>query len=295
MVTLHYSTPILNNKYDFYKCLVEIARLRISNHKNFLLNICGQTGSGKSLSALYLAEEIQKVTLPEVLFDVRQVVFSGTDFMRLIIGSNPLPKGSVIIWDEIGVGMNAKKAMSALNIALNNVFQVFRSRNYIFISTTPDHNFIDKSTRKLLHCFLEAQKIDYKSKTNQVLLNMLQFNTKLNKLYYHNIKVKEEGKETIILPYIYTMLPSNDLLESYNKKKEAFNSRIYKNTINMLNKIENLSPLTEKQRIVYDLNQKGFSAEEVSKSIGKTKELVYKTLQLIEKKGYDVRRSFRRE
>jgi len=294
MVTLYMHKKLIHTHLDFYKVIVNMAKYRIDNNKNYLFNVAGQTGSGKSLSALFLAEEIQKATLPSIPFDIRQVVFSGVDFMRLILGDNPLPKGSVIIWDEIGVGMNAKKAMTALNIALNNVFQIFRSRNYIFISTTPDHNFIDKSTRKLLHMFMEAKKIDYKEGTNQLLVNITQFNTKLNKIYFHNIKYKEDGQETIVLPFIYTKLPSDLLLKNYNKKKEAFNARIYKHTMGMLKTLENLSPLTDKQQQVYELNDKGFNAEDISKSIGKTKELVYVTLRAIEKKGYNVKRAYQR-
>jgi hypothetical protein len=290
MVTLYYETNPFKNHLDFFKNVVKIASYRIANDQNWIANISGSTGSGKSVAALFLAEEIQKETLPSVPFAIEQVVLNGTEFLKLIVGKNPLPKGSVIIWDEMGVGMNAKKAMSALNIALNNVFQVFRSRNYVFISTTPDQNFIDKSTRKLMHCFMKAEKINRKEMSNKISINTLQFNPNVNKTYYHNIKVKIKGEPLMIMPVLHTIIPNDALYQQYLKKKEAFNNKIFNKTLDILKKIEDLRPLTEKQEKVYEMNQSGLTQAEIGKTLGKGADVISKTLALIKKKGYTVKK-----
>jgi len=84
----------------------------------------GQTGSGKSWSALSIAEMLD----PD--FHMRQVIFKGTELLALI-NSNKLKRGSVIIWDEAGIDLSNRAWMSATNKLLNLYFKHLGHKGYI--------------------------------------------------------------------------------------------------------------------------------------------------------------------
>ena len=135
----------MEDRANYEELLVRWCASRIKRNKNVIMCICGGTGSGKSYAALHIADKVQQRIINEP-FKARQVVFTGTEFLQQ---TEVLKPGSVILWDEIGVGLNSRRAMSNINIALNNKFQVFRHQNYVTILTTPDFGYIDKATRKL--------------------------------------------------------------------------------------------------------------------------------------------------
>ena len=62
---------------------------RIKRNKNFLACITGPTGSGKTYSALRLAERLDSE------FDASRIVFTPQEFIDLL-NSGTLKKGSVI-------------------------------------------------------------------------------------------------------------------------------------------------------------------------------------------------------
>ena len=126
--------------------------------KNNIISITGETGSGKSFSALSLAE-----TLSPDRFNINYVIFEPQEFSDLI-KSQVLQKGDVIVWDEAGVGIPSKLWWSILNRSINYILQVFRNENISLIFTTPNLGFIDSDARKLLHFYFSMLRIDSKKK-----------------------------------------------------------------------------------------------------------------------------------
>ena len=113
-------------------------------HNNFFLdNGVLSHNSGKSYAAIKLAETMDKS------FGVNRIVFTAEDFIALL-KKDDLAKGSVVIWDEVGVGLNSKQWFSMFNKVVNWVLQVFRRRNLIVLFTTPDAKFIDSDTRRFM-------------------------------------------------------------------------------------------------------------------------------------------------
>ena len=64
----------------------------------------GPTGSGKSYGAIRLAERI------DPNFSVNRIVFTVKDFIHLM--NQGLPKGSVIVFDDAGLGINSREWQS---------------------------------------------------------------------------------------------------------------------------------------------------------------------------------------
>ena len=112
----------------------------------------GQTGTGKSYAAMSLAEHL------DPSFDISRIVFSAEEFVSILNNDESLVKGSVIVWDEAGVGMPAREWYSLSNKVISYVVQTFRVKGYILIMTTPSMKYIDSQIRSLFHGL--AQTID---------------------------------------------------------------------------------------------------------------------------------------
>lgn len=191
-------------------------------NKNALIIVCGETGSGKSYVALRIAE----IFNPR--FSIRYVVFSAEEFMELI-NSGKLKKGSVIIWDEAGVGIPAKEWYSISNKMINYVLQVFRKENLIVIFTTPSFTFIDAATRRLFHAYIETRRIDYKRKQAVVVWMKVQYNPRFGKDYFkHHRATNSEGIE--VVKKLRFNLPSQKLMDEYENKKIYFAKKLYSET-----------------------------------------------------------------
>jgi len=132
-----------------------INRLHKQN-KNWLCLICGGTGSGKSYSAVSIAQDITKPTNNQYY-----VVFEPETFLE-VLNRPDLKRGDIIIFDEAGVGMSSRRWYSLQNRLLGCVLQTFRNLNIGVIFTTPDISFIDIQARKLFHTYLLTNRIDHK-------------------------------------------------------------------------------------------------------------------------------------
>lgn len=197
--------------------LIKWIQDRIFNkNKNFLCIVVGETGSGKSTVAMALAEKL------DPNFTINNLVFKVDDFMNLLT-SGKLKRGSVVIWDEAGVGMPSREWWTISNKAINYVLQTFRHLNLIVFFTTPDFSFIDSQSRKLFHAYMETSKIDYKNKVNIMKCFLIQNNPKTGKIYFKYPKVST-NQGVITLDPIKVNLPSEALLQKYEEKKLEFTS-----------------------------------------------------------------------
>jgi excisionase family DNA binding protein len=188
---------------------------RIANNKNFICFVSGPTGSGKSYASLRLAEKL------DPNFSSKQIAFEPLEFVDLI-DSDDMKPGSVIIFEEGGVGMNAKQFMSKINQMLQMIFQTFRYKRFVVIINSPYLQFIDKSTRVLFHAEFKMDGIDYNRGVSKVKPYLLQYNDKQNKIYYHNLRTRN-GKRVVPVRSIELGKPSDDLITAYEKRKDEWN------------------------------------------------------------------------
>lgn len=131
------------------KYLPNYIKSRVEKNQNFVVLFVGQTGTGKSYGAMSLAEEIDPG------FNVDRVVFSAQEFIDVLNKDKSMVKGSVIMWDEAGVGMPAREWYSLSNKVISYVVQTFRVKGYILIMTTPSLRYIDSQIRSLFHGICE--------------------------------------------------------------------------------------------------------------------------------------------
>lgn len=270
--------------------LIQYIKDRVEKrNKNFIMLFVGATGSGKSYSALRLAEMLDDS------FDINRVCFKAKSFMNCINSlvecseRGEIIQGKVILWDEFGVEHNAREFMTISNRVINYFFQTSRHLNLIVIMTVPLLSFVDSATRKLSHSVAEMQGINTKDKTASVKVKMFQVNALSGKEYPKYLRYRKNNKQFVCKKFKFHM-PSKELIEAYEKKKKEFTKQLNKEIMNKLLKLEDkdnrqvkaLSPMQE--RVIELL--KGNSAEQVAEQLNLDLSVVYRHKKEAERKGF---------
>lgn len=187
--------------------------------KNLLMIVVGETGVGKSCTAVDIADKIDITPLGGGLFRKNfvvahdeegyptpetRIVFSASDFIRLV--SSGLPKGSVIIWDEAGIGNDNTNWYDKKSKLVKHIMQSFRAQNLCLILTVPDEESVALATRRLVHCVLDVYERN--TKFAKINIQWLQRNRKSGTVYrkttiYQNL----EGELTKVANYMVRKLP----------------------------------------------------------------------------------------
>lgn len=227
-------------------------------NKNWLSIITGQTGSGKSWSALSMAEKID----PD--FNVDKVVLRPEKFLENVAERN-WGQGDVVVFDEAGAGMSAKAHMTKKNRIIDQVLQTFRRQNIAVIFTVPSKSNVDKSVRRLLHTYIETKGIDYKHKRNLLKWLEMDYNQKTDKIYYKYPKRRDEAGAVKKIKTVKMGKPSSDLIEAYEQKRSRFqdqkNKEFYSELQDKISSSEDSNSKSKKQKIVSEIKE---SDEEVS-------------------------------
>ena len=210
-----------------------LRRLDPKVEENAILLVVGQTGAGKSLSSISLAFDIAAATGRK--FDLDHVVFTIQDVLRLVYHTDPpLPRGSVLIFDDAGANANARDWRSQANTILAKMAQTFRYMGIMLILTVPDMSFIDVQVRKSIHAKLisvvnesgENEKGTFKIQVNlQDDEGNIEFGPpRLMPEDFGDLPFKI-ATDNLTLESIHFDLPPEPLIEPYKRKKQEFLSR----------------------------------------------------------------------
>jgi hypothetical protein len=123
---------------------------RIDKIKNAVIMLVGDTGSGKSYSALDLARNLDKN------FTLEGICLSAEEFFNRFRNTGESTVGRVTVADDLSKWANSREYGGDLNILLAKMFDIFRSRGEILILTAPKETKIDKSIRENIHIYLLA-------------------------------------------------------------------------------------------------------------------------------------------
>jgi hypothetical protein len=130
----------------------DIIKSMLFDGRNWVGISTGRTRSGKSYSMLTLCLAI------DPNFTVDNVVFSAQEFITLL-KSGKLQRGSMILWDETGVGLSSREWYSILNKSINYVLQTWGYNNIGLVLTVPHFSFVDVQTRKLCNAEIHTVKL----------------------------------------------------------------------------------------------------------------------------------------
>ena len=130
-------------------------RLNVNN-QHFMCAIVGEEGSGKSLTGIRIASELD----PD--FNADKVHFEPDNFLERLRDETFTP-GDVYVLDEAGVSLGVRTWHDEAQIQVNKAFQLIRSHNIGLIFTLPRLSELDSQTQGRLQAFFEitTRKDDY--------------------------------------------------------------------------------------------------------------------------------------
>lgn len=198
----------------------EIRERVLKNNLNAICIWVGPTGGGKSYSALRLAE------LVDPSFTLAHLVFRPIDFLDLINQAD-LPRGSVLVWDEMGLGMPARDWNSLFNKAIGYVLQSFRFRNLALFMTVPDQSFIDSQARRLFHYYFECIEVNREQGFVTAKPFQVQHSARFDKDYMkYPVITLETGP--VQVGSVAFRLPSSGIRSSYERKRKDYMDAYYR-------------------------------------------------------------------
>ena len=197
--------------------------------QNVLLMMCGGTGTCKSGSALSIGHAFDVGKSGERRFNIDRVVFKASEFVNVIRGKPPykkLPRGSVVVWDEIGVENDARNYYSDRNKLVKYVMQTFRYMNFILIMTVPDIKSVDIGTRRLMHCYFEMNGPNRPRTCALGRFKLWQVNPETGKAYPKYLRYYKNRKKKKIVN-VFIPRPPKELERAYKIKKKAVTEAWY--------------------------------------------------------------------
>lgn len=265
------------------KYWIRYLRNRIKKNQNFLGCFIGQTGTGKSYSAISFKE-----LLEDGILNGEDVFMKSTDFIKRLVDGNLKP-GTVLVWDEAGKDLNSKQWQNKANKVINVVFQIFRRENIIVLFTLPYFSFLDADARKLVHGMFETQGIDKKTNESKIKPLLIQTNQETGKMYKKYLRVIDNGS-LVPVQRMRFPLPNKEFIKYYEDKKERFSKDVYQEAYNSLMQLEGktngLKQLTPIQEDVYKLLCDGMKQEDIGKKLGKPQGDISRIKKAIQTKGY---------
>jgi len=197
----------------------------LAKSRNWCTLCVGRVGTGKSYSAMRLAEVLDSE------FNVDRVVFKIEDLLDMV-HKETIPPGSVIVFDEGGIAIsNRNSYMNKFNKSMAMLLQTWRHRNIILFVTVPDISFVDAGIRKLFDANMESVEVVKKRRVVKVKWKFTQLNNQSGKIYYKNARIRNK------ILNVEIKKPSAKLLHDYEKKKTAFTTALYKQLQNELTPI----------------------------------------------------------
>ncbi len=260
---------------------------RMKENLNFLSVFTGETGIGKTWSAISLAEKID----PD--FDAhKQIVFGFKELMQIINDSEfKKMKIKQIIFDEPQITISVREWQSRTNKMINYLLSTFRHQNIIIYFCTPYMDFLDSASMKLMHCNFECRGVNLKTNKSKIRMKILQYNPNLRKHYNHSLYVIRDGKVNK-LPFIHIPKPPKKLIDIFEKRKTEFTDKLNQEIMEELNEIAKKSQpfskdlLTDRQKQVVELLERLGDVKLVAKELGISIQSVYDNLNFAKKKGY---------
>lgn len=199
-----------------------------ANRKNehAMVGIVGREGKGKSYAGLKVGE------CSDPTFSAERVVYDPADFIRYC---RDLPPGRAVFLDEAGEGMGARSWYDQEQIAVNKLLQLVRDENLIGIFSVPNSEEVDSQLRSRFRDLLEMVETfpgeGYSvGKWFKVKTFPSDPERSPNRKYPH---LGVNGISRKIERVSFTP-PSNELVEAYEEKKQAFKDREYERKLEML-------------------------------------------------------------
>ncbi|MCE5337798.1 MAG: zonular occludens toxin domain-containing protein [Methanomicrobiaceae archaeon] len=205
---------------------------RIRNNQNVVGAVCGETGSGKSWTALKIGEMV------DPSFGIDSIVFSAQEFLESFETHS---RGEVVVYDE-GQEWSARRAMSKKNVEMSDILTMLRFTQVNILFTVPNINLVDVNLRRLMHIYLDVRPVDRvtgpKSLRNKSIASIYMIRHRrdpggrsedMGRPFPVVPIVRGGKKQNIKVDSAQFLAPSPSLVEAYERKKrQVFHERLHR-------------------------------------------------------------------
>lgn len=193
---------------------------RQAHKNNTLIMVQGETGSGKSLSAIQKSKEYDSD------FKIEQCVRTFQEFMELINNPEfPKKKNKIIVFDEPQISISSRNWQSLTNKLMNYLLSTFRHQQIVVFFVAPYKTFLDSQSMKLIHVVMTTREIDRRKNLCHVNFSIEQYNPNMDKTYHHALYVLKDGVYGK-LNSLYIRKPDDKLVKQYESRKREFTSKL---------------------------------------------------------------------
>lgn len=256
---------------DNTKHILGYVNQRIKKNKNVIMVINGATGSGKSYGGVELGREIAEMFGTN--FSIKENVgFEFKDLLKKTMMEKNKAKGTVFLFEEVGAfggGASSREWQSKANKFFFSFMQTTRHRNQVLIFTCPNFANLDAGARQLVHINLVTRGIDFKNNISYFKPYFLQINTRTGKTYFKYMRFKGENKPfKIKLKQIGLKLPTNEMIEEYEKIKTGYTTRLNETILNDGEEVKKVSRKRIDGDKIERLHHKGFGTDDIAELLG---------------------------
>ena len=197
-------------------------------NEHFMGVIVGREGSGKSYTAIKIAESLDPT------FDSDRIIFDVKTLLEVLRSGEHSP-GNFYVLDEAGVSFGRRTWQERSQVLANQALQLIRSHNLGLIFTLPRLSELDSQTEGRLQALVEIvdkvpdEYVDVKWKW--VMPDRVDPSGNNLKKYPRR---RENGHLKRITRNRFAPPDSSDVIQTYEERKSAFQERIYDETIEAL-------------------------------------------------------------
>lgn len=197
-------------------------------NEHFMGVIVGQEGSGKSYTAIKIANLI------DPSFNADRVIFDVAELLQVLKEGRHEP-GNFYVLDEAGVQLGRRTWQERGQVLANQALQLIRSHNLGLIFTLPRLSELDSQSQGRLQAFIEI--------TNKVEGQYVEAKWKwmdpdraddTGKIYKKYPRRRLGFGHKIRVRTVSFAPPDEELVEPYEEKKSGFQERFYEKTIKEL-------------------------------------------------------------
>jgi len=241
----------LQPPFDHYEWLVlsrAWERLHEDN-EHFMLCIVGEEGSGKSMTAIRIAQELDpNFTADRVIFDVEELLRRLRD--------EEYEEGQAFVLDEAGVSLGRRTWQDRAQVLANQALQLIRSHNLALIFTLPALGELDSQAVSRLQAYYEI-----KEKVPDEYVKGVWYYIKTDRSdegrgnYTPKPRVRHAKKPTERVDWLKFGPPEGKVVDEYLTKKEQHQKETYDEAIDALSDEDATAKDEEESQTPQDIAQ----------------------------------------
>jgi len=243
--------PLTSDKVEAQVLRQEVWHRINSRNQHYMAALVGPEGSGKSWTALKIAELIDPTFGPD------RVMFDPHTFMESLTAWKDAgeTRGKMIVVDEAGVGIGSRSWYDKDQIQLNKVLQVIRSENMGMLFTLPRLSELDSQTRGRLRAMIEMDGMSPGRYADVKYLRWFPARDERSKIY-RKYPIIGDGANMRKVRRLRFGPPSEELIDGYEARKDTFQAELYAETTDQIGDEDDTNPL---KQIADDILEDGLS------------------------------------